>query len=468
MPSAKPAKTGPSTAQSINSIDSVLATPPAKPAGRPLAKLRPSWIGPPRSSTPGATAMKQHVIVEYSSPGLQPPVYIFTSLSDPQWDAVEMQAEKTGNSEYRFFRTFDVEEGEYQYKFRLGPGDWWVCDESKPTVDDGAGNKNNLLVTKAPHSVPDMPVTERIDKKTGPSPTVPKPAAISIPKAAPQAHAVETPAADEVMAPVPLLKHETFAPQRKQPSSDVDDEYISDDDEGYDSVHTPPLLRHESLVPSSAEQTHAPLFRHESIALGYNHHEQPAARMTPTKNSRRASPASPIPDEADPNDPTLEKFPTNHAGIIEKIHRTSLALAADETIDDVERDSPLSQAMSETSISAPSLPSVREADDEELEKIREMEEEEYEREEASDEEMDPLKPSAPITPPLTPKEPDDNDFEPKVGKPELEKKVVAGIGDERRSTFKIVLGKLGGRGNAIAVAVGLLVIAAGIASMQLR
>lgn len=35
------------------------------------------------------------------------------------------------DGEQEYWQDFDVEEGEYQYKFRLGPGDWWVLDETK-------------------------------------------------------------------------------------------------------------------------------------------------------------------------------------------------------------------------------------------------------------------------------------------------------------------------------------------------
>lgn len=35
------------------------------------------------------------------------------------------------DGEHDFWQEFDVEEGEYQYKFRLGPGDWWALDETK-------------------------------------------------------------------------------------------------------------------------------------------------------------------------------------------------------------------------------------------------------------------------------------------------------------------------------------------------
>lgn len=39
-----------------------------------------------------------------------------------------------GDSELTFSKTIhDVAPGEYEYKFRLGPGDWWVLDENAET-----------------------------------------------------------------------------------------------------------------------------------------------------------------------------------------------------------------------------------------------------------------------------------------------------------------------------------------------
>ena len=401
-----------------------------------------------------------------------------------------MQTEKKDGGEYRFFKSFDVEEGEYQYKFRLGPGDWWACDESRPTVDDGMGNKNNLLAVKPELS---KPAAEHSESKVVTSATAPKPPAMLVARSDPEMHPIMTPAPQETFAPTPLMKHETFLPNKgsasqqtpeheandplatevspddaESPSlmkhetsqSNAEDDTSSATDDGDDSSSSDseddepssPLLRHESVAPSSAEQNHAPLFRHESIAIGYNHHESPAATMSPSKLSRKASGASSIPAEADPHDPSLEKFPTDHAGIIEKIHRTSTSLAADETSDDIDHASPHSQALSESSISVPSLPSVREAEDEELERIREAEEEEVEKEEASGEEMDPLRPAAPMTPPLTPEEPEDADFEPKVPeteKIEINETIVIEVVEERRHFFETLLEKLGGKGNAL-------------------
>lgn len=139
---------GPSNA--INkTIESVIDTLPPQ-HNRPKLNSKPSWVGPlPRSRAPSpdARAMPSKVTVSYEAPGLLPPVYITTTLSDPQWEVIEMEASKQQHG-YVFHKDFDAVEGEHQYKFRLGPGDWWVCDESKHTIEDTDGNRNNVLYVK--------------------------------------------------------------------------------------------------------------------------------------------------------------------------------------------------------------------------------------------------------------------------------------------------------------------------------
>lgn len=42
-----------------------------------------------------------------------------------------MESTRKDNGDLVFTRTFDaIEEGVYEYKFRLGVGDWWVTDET--------------------------------------------------------------------------------------------------------------------------------------------------------------------------------------------------------------------------------------------------------------------------------------------------------------------------------------------------
>ena len=45
----------------------------------------------------------------------------------------EAVAEEARDSDLEFFDDFKVGDGQYQYKFRIGHGDWWVCDESVET-----------------------------------------------------------------------------------------------------------------------------------------------------------------------------------------------------------------------------------------------------------------------------------------------------------------------------------------------
>jgi hypothetical protein len=286
---------------------------------------------------------------------------------------------KNEQGEYQFSKTFAAEEGEYQYKLRLGPGDWWVCDDSKPKVDDGTGNQNNLVVVKpepsavtlaaassdTPHEPARANATEKADTSHEAAPSMPQ---IHIPENSEtdehSIHPIHSPPESEVHSP--LMQHENLAPPG--PHRNPDD---------------PPLLRHESVTPDSHEQNHAPLFRHESMAIddkrhgdGAHHSASPTGRLTPH------TPQSPIPEEADPNDPTLEKFPTDHKGIMEHLNRAAQTLPSDQTAPGESPPSPQSAVGNPPQ----TLSSVREDEEEGG---------------ASGAEVVP---DGPMTPPMTPKE----------------------------------------------------------------
>lgn len=68
--------------------------------------------------------------ITYAHPDTQPPVYLAGAFSSPQWQPQEMQYTTDEHNQHQFFKEIEVEQGEkYEYKFRLGPGDWWVLDE---------------------------------------------------------------------------------------------------------------------------------------------------------------------------------------------------------------------------------------------------------------------------------------------------------------------------------------------------
>ena len=77
---------------------------------------------------------KKSTIVRYSVPGTQPPLYVAGSFSNPEWTPLPMQYTVNDDGEYLFTKEVEAEEGkEYQYKFRVGEGDWWLLNEDEPT-----------------------------------------------------------------------------------------------------------------------------------------------------------------------------------------------------------------------------------------------------------------------------------------------------------------------------------------------
>ena len=87
---------------------------------------------------------KQRIEITFKSPGACPPVFVSGAFTTPPWQVYEMKYHTAvrnigeedpslESKEYLFYQQFQVSEGHWQYKFRLGPGDWWVCDESAET-----------------------------------------------------------------------------------------------------------------------------------------------------------------------------------------------------------------------------------------------------------------------------------------------------------------------------------------------
>jgi hypothetical protein len=99
------------------------------------------------------------VTVKYFKPGTQPPIYVAGSFSQPEWQPQEMEHTINGDNEYEFHKAVEVEAGkEYQYKFRIGPGDWWILDEESPNGTykgslNPAGERGDSVMLHATHDV---------------------------------------------------------------------------------------------------------------------------------------------------------------------------------------------------------------------------------------------------------------------------------------------------------------------------
>lgn len=96
----------------------------------------------------------------YSKPGTQPPVYLAGTFSEPEWDPIELEYTTEGE-EHQFYKEVQVQENEqYQYKFRIGSGDWWVLNEDAPTGMHGQrsqGSSSIYLATKMLQYLYDFP-----------------------------------------------------------------------------------------------------------------------------------------------------------------------------------------------------------------------------------------------------------------------------------------------------------------------
>ena len=72
------------------------------------------------------------ITLTYRKQGTIPPVFVAGSFSEPPWEAQELvQDGEEGSGS--FSRTFSITPGIYQYKYRLGTGDWWAIDETQET-----------------------------------------------------------------------------------------------------------------------------------------------------------------------------------------------------------------------------------------------------------------------------------------------------------------------------------------------
>ncbi len=84
------------------------------------------------STTKSVVPGKSAITISYSKPGTQPPIYLAGSFFN--WQPQEMEHTVDEKEEYKFTKQVEVKEGqEYQYKFRVGDGDWWLLNEDEPT-----------------------------------------------------------------------------------------------------------------------------------------------------------------------------------------------------------------------------------------------------------------------------------------------------------------------------------------------
>lgn len=71
--------------------------------------------------------------ITYRKQGTSSPVFLAGSFTDPPWLPQKMQPELGEDGQSTFKAQIHVEPGkEYQFKFKIGDGEWWVLDEDTP------------------------------------------------------------------------------------------------------------------------------------------------------------------------------------------------------------------------------------------------------------------------------------------------------------------------------------------------
>lgn len=82
---------------------------------------------------------RETVTISIRRPTETPSVFVLGTFSDPAWEPLELSAkpvETPGDdaaTEYVFSRDFEIPEGRYQYRFRVGSDDSWIHDEKVET-----------------------------------------------------------------------------------------------------------------------------------------------------------------------------------------------------------------------------------------------------------------------------------------------------------------------------------------------
>ncbi|KAI7787941.1 hypothetical protein LA080_013246 [Diaporthe eres] len=315
---------------------------------------------------------KVPITIAYRAPGTQPPLFVAGTFSHPQWVPQEMDYTTGEDGESTFSKAFDVEpSSKIQYKFRVGPGDWWILDESAPIVTDDAGNRNNFIeAPSAEETKPEEPAqaTKNDDELSSTNHVhQPKPiarlealkeadkvdrSATSTPEYARTAAEVAESAAlldpptpqpetvDAVASAAPQEAADTVAETAAEvadTAKDLDNDLAEENTETVVPAHKTIADIKEDLQKDeldiagfSNEPEPVPLFAHECAGL-YEDDEIPGV---PEDEQRAEIVNGNTHDQAkeDFEDPTLERFPSSKTEILATVRKVETGLNANQTL----------------------------------------------------------------------------------------------------------------------------------------
>ncbi|OTB08383.1 hypothetical protein M426DRAFT_7700 [Hypoxylon sp. CI-4A] len=279
---------------------------------------------------------KVPITFTYQKKGTIPPMYVAGSFSDPPWDPQEMDVLIDQHGNNVFTKMVLVDDGsEIQYKFRIGPGNWWALDENADTATDELGNTNNVLRVSinGPQAKPNVP-TPRIDElksSTSDGGQTPDMAA----------------AAAEVADSARFLDPEPTEPEipddeagrigSRRMSNTPISEVVQTAIEVATTAATLDVQDSISDEEIDGEEGECPVFSHEFI--GPSCHEKQTNPDKATSSQRESKTVSETDNPAieaedqDFDDPRLESFPSsNRESIIAAVRRISTSIDADRSV----------------------------------------------------------------------------------------------------------------------------------------
>lgn len=289
----------------------------------------------------------------YQKDGTAPPVYVAGTFSNPSWQPFEMDVSLDENGLYTFSKVIDVSvASDIQYKFRIGSGDWWLCNENaeigKPLVlitillpvcysvatiginyvlpvQDDQGNLNNILrISSRPSGKTDLEATDSAALFDGGTPEIPG-----------QTGKVDS------------------SPPSESPRGESHE--ITDSE----VPNTAGKLNAGKSAGGDTEPSHpvCPIFSHEHVTIpeeddAYEETFQPSESSPDDSQLRKNSETRKHEYAQDPDidldNPTLERFPSDSASIIATIRRLSTSVDEDRTVPQGAAPSPLVDMKSST------------------------------------------------------------------------------------------------------------------------
>ncbi|CAM1505542.1 Fc.00g111790.m01.CDS01 [Cosmosporella sp. VM-42] len=220
--------------------------------------------------------------ITYRKPGTAPPIFVAGSFSNPEWQPKEMDHSIDSDGEQTFRAQVMVEPGkDYQFKIRIGDGDWWVLAENYAVATDDSGNQNNLLTVTEPSPKSRSGNSELNGSSVKGNENTPSSSA-SRPQVVVSTN--EDNKDDEIDLKTPLFAHECFGAY----------EFVDTDSDDHD------------------------VFEKES----------------PRRDSRPLSKGYDVVD-IDVNDPTIEKFPSDRGSILDALRTIQTHLNEDQTHVDI-------------------------------------------------------------------------------------------------------------------------------------